>query len=160
MLMVGLVFGNGRRVVALWIRAAGLCSDYRDYYYFLQSVGRCWEALERRVLTLVLRQILKDQPRVLVANRHGWTDVLYNVYGREVAKRIKTFVATHPTFGGAIRAVVVQEKTGPQFFYCTDIDASVREIVEAFADRAAIEQVFHDVKEVWGSGQQQVRNLW
>ena len=29
-----------------------------------------------------------------------------------------------------------------------------------FADRSAIEQVFHDVKEVWGSGQQQVRNLW
>ena len=23
-----------------------------------------------------------------------------------------------------------------------------------------IEQVFHDVKEVWGSGQQQVRNVW
>ncbi|MEZ6067972.1 MAG: hypothetical protein R3B90_20175 [Planctomycetaceae bacterium] len=34
------------------------------------------------------------------------------------------------------------------------------EIIECFADRAAIEQVFHDVKEVWGSGQQQVRNLW
>ncbi|MEZ6067154.1 MAG: hypothetical protein R3B90_15945 [Planctomycetaceae bacterium] len=33
------------------------------------------------------------------------------------------------------------------------------EIIEC-ADRAAIEQVFHDVKEVWGSGQQQVRNLW
>lgn len=26
--------------------------------------------------------------------------------------------------------------------------------------RVCIEQVFHDVKEVWGSGQQQVRNLW
>jgi hypothetical protein len=55
--------------------------------------------------------------------------------------------------------VIVKEATGPQFFYCTDTGASVREIVETFADRAAIEQVFHDVKEVWGSGQQQVRNL-
>jgi hypothetical protein len=27
-------------------------------------------------------------------------------------------------------------------------------------DRAAIEQHFHDVKEVWGAGRQQVRNLW
>ncbi len=35
-----------------------------------------------------------------------------------------------------------------------------RRIVEAFADRATIEQDFHDVKEVWGSGQQQVRNIW
>ena len=34
------------------------------------------------------------------------------------------------------------------------------EIIEAFADRSTIEQVFHDVKEVWGAGQQQVRNLW
>ena len=34
------------------------------------------------------------------------------------------------------------------------------EILEAFADRATIEQDFHDVKEVWGSGQQQVRNIW
>jgi len=32
--------------------------------------------------------------------------------------------------------------------------------VEAFADRATIEQDYHDVKEVWGSGQQQVRNIW
>ena len=34
------------------------------------------------------------------------------------------------------------------------------EIIEAFADRATIEQDFHDVKEVWGAGQQQVRNIW
>ena len=33
-------------------------------------------------------------------------------------------------------------------------------LIEAFADRAAIEQDFHDVKEVWGAGQQQVRNIW
>lgn len=29
-----------------------------------------------------------------------------------------------------------------------------------FADRATIEQDFHDIKEVWGAGQQQVRNIW
>jgi hypothetical protein len=34
------------------------------------------------------------------------------------------------------------------------------EIIEAFADRATIEQDFHGVKEVWGAGQQQVRNIW
>jgi hypothetical protein len=33
-------------------------------------------------------------------------------------------------------------------------------IIEAFADRATIEQDFHDVKEIWGTGQQQVRNIW
>ena len=36
----------------------------------------------------------------------------------------------------------------------------VIEILEAFADRATIEQAFHDVKVVCGSSQQQVRNIW
>jgi hypothetical protein len=36
----------------------------------------------------------------------------------------------------------------------------VAAIIEAFADRATIEQDFHDVKVVWGSGEQQVRNIW
>jgi hypothetical protein len=327
LVMMGLVFGQGRRVVAAWIRAAGLQSDYRGYYYFLQSVGRGWQEVGRRVFVLVLERVLKDQSRVVVAiddsptkrygpkvqgagihhdptpgpaghpfcyghiwvtlavivrhpwwgtiglpiwswlyvraqdvlkipakdrwtfqtkleqafdlvlmaaeallstgkslwvvtdgayakrpfvrpalevgatlvgrlrkdsalrdlppktktkgrgrprkygqnrislvkraaNRHGWSDVACTVYGQEVVKRVKTFLATHATFGGAIRVVIVKEPNGLQFFYCTDVTASVREVVEVFADRSAIEQTFHDVKEVWGSGQQQVRNVW
>jgi hypothetical protein len=65
--MTGLLFAGGRRVVAAWIRAAGVSDDYRDYYFFLQSVGRRWGELGRRVLVLVLRQVLNDQQRVLVA---------------------------------------------------------------------------------------------
>lgn len=326
-LLMGVLYAGGRRVVAAWIRTGGLSDDFQDYYFFLQSLGRRWRELGRRVLVLVLRRVLADQRRVLVAiddsptkrygpkvqgagvhhdptpgptehpfcyghiwvtlaviarhplwgtiglpiwswlyvrerdvpkipkrhrwtfqskltqaadlllsavetlqnagkevwavtdgayakrpfvkpaiglgvtlvgrlrkdsalrdlpprektkrrgrkrkygtnrislakraaHRHGWQDVTCQIYGIEVVKRVKTFLATHRTFGGAIRVVIVQEKTGPQFFYCTDANASVREIIEAFADRAAIEQTFHDVKEVWGSGQQQVRNLW
>ena len=34
------------------------------------------------------------------------------------------------------------------------------EILEAMADRGAVEQTFKDVKEVWGAGQQQVRNVY
>jgi hypothetical protein len=94
-----------------------------------------------------------DHPR-------GWSEVTCVVYGVEVVKRVKTFLATHATFGGVIRVVIVNEETGPQFFYTTDPDLNVCEIIETFADRSTIEQVFHDVKEVWGSGQQQVRNLW
>jgi hypothetical protein len=36
----------------------------------------------------------------------------------------------------------------------------VATILEAMADRGAIEQLFKDVKEVWGAGQQQVRNVY
>ena len=32
--------------------------------------------------------------------------------------------------------------------------------MEVFSDRSSIEQDFHDVKEIWGAGQQQVRNIW
>ena len=45
-------------------------------------------------------------------------------------------------------------------YFCTDSSAEVRDILEAVAARWAIEEHFHDVKEVWGAGQQQVRNLW
>lgn len=325
-LLLGAIFAGGRRVVASWIRAAGVSDDFQDFYFFLQSVGRKWRDLGGRLLVLVL-PILKDQQRVLLAiddsptkrygpkvqgagthhdptpgpsgnafcyghvwvtlavivrhcrwgtiglpicswlyvrqqdvakipkryrwtfqtkleqaadlvlraakllqhhgktvwcvadgayakrpfvqplmkqgvtlvgrlrkdsalfdlppvetvkrrgrkrvygvnrlslakraaHHHGWQAVTCSVYGQEVAKRVKTFLATHRTFSGVIRVVIVQEKTGPQFFFCTDVNVSVGEIIETFADRSAIEQVFHDVKEVWGSGQQQVRNLW
>jgi hypothetical protein len=327
---MGVLFAGGRRVVTSWLRSGGLSDDYQDYYFFLQSVGRRWAELGRRVLVLVQRRALSGERRVLLAiddtvtkrygphvegagthhdptpgptahpfcyghvwvtlavivrhrwwgtlglpiwswlyvrrkdipaleKRHGWVfqtklqyaadlvlraaetlqnagkqvwvvtdgaytkrpfvrpvlelgvtlvgrlrkdaalrdlpprekrgankrrgrkrkygrqrislakraahgagwqDVLCLVYGVEILKSVKTFLATYPTFGGVIRVVIVRETSGPQFFYCTDPHASVREIIEAFADRAAIEQVFHDVKEIWGSGQQQVRNLW
>jgi hypothetical protein len=331
-LLLGALFAGGRRVVAAWIRAAGVSDDYQDYSYFLQSVGRRWREVGMRLLLLllVLLKVLKDDPRVLLAiddsptqrfgpkvqgagihhdptpgpsgsafcyghvwvtlavvvrhrlwgaiglpicswlyvrqqdvpklpkrftwtfqtkleqaadlvlraakllhshgkavwcvadgayakrpfvrpllaagvtlvgrlrkdaalwdlppventstkkragrkrkyglnrislakraaHHHGWQATTVTVYGREVVKQTKTFLATHRTFGGVIRGVIVRESTGPQFFFCTDVHASVSKIIEAFADRSAIEQVFHDVKEVWGSGQQQVRNLF
>jgi hypothetical protein len=59
-----------------------------------------------------------------------------------------------------IRVVLVKEDHGWHAFFSTDPNASVRDILEAFADRATIEQDFHDVKEVEDSGQQQVRNIW
>jgi hypothetical protein len=45
-------------------------------------------------------------------------------------------------------------------FFCTDPGASVGDILEAAADRGAIEQTNKDVKEVGGAGQQQLRNLY
>ena len=76
------------------------------------------------------------------------------------SRQYKSFLATYRPAYGTIRVVIVQEAAGPQFFFCTDPDASVSEILEAFADRAAIEQDFHDLKVIWGVGQQQLRHLW
>jgi len=92
--------------------------------------------------------------------KRGWLTVECTVYGKRVTKTAKTFLATYRPVRGLIRVVLVHEEDGWFALFCTDPAASVVEILEAFADRATIEQDFHDVKEVWGAGQQQVRNIW
>ena len=94
------------------------------------------------------------------AHRRGWQEVECFLYGSAVTKKVKSFLATYAPAGGVIRVVIVQEERGVEYFFCTDPAATPREILETFADRAAIEQDFHDVKEIWGAGQQQVRNVW
>jgi hypothetical protein len=90
----------------------------------------------------------------------GWRQVECVQYGEAVTKTIKSFVATWRPAGGAIRVVLVKEDDGWLAFFCTDPDASAEEVLEAAADRAAIEQTFKDIKETWGAGQQQVRNVY
>jgi hypothetical protein len=90
----------------------------------------------------------------------GWEPVACVQYGRTVVKTIKTFVATWRPAGGRIRVVLVREVDGWLAFFCTDPLVSAVAILEAMADRGAIEQLFKDVKEVWGAGQQQVRNVY
>jgi hypothetical protein len=94
------------------------------------------------------------------AHRSGWEQVTCTIYGQTVEKTFKSFVAVYRPVGGVIRVVIVREEHGCQHFFCTDPEATPQEIIEAFADRANIEQVFHDEKEVWGIGQQQLRNVW
>jgi hypothetical protein len=102
--------------------------------------------------------------RISLAKRagqsRGWHSIECVQYGETVVKKYKTFLATYRPAYGTIRVVMVQEPTGAEYFFSIDPEVSVREILEAFADRSAIEQLFHDVKEVWGAGQQQLRSLW
>jgi len=93
-------------------------------------------------------------------HRQGWQTIECTVYGKTVTKTYKTFLATYEPVGGVIRVVIVKEEKTWLPFFSTDPNVSVVEIIETFADRATIEQDFHDVKEVWGAGQQQVRNIW
>ncbi len=94
------------------------------------------------------------------AHKQGWEKITCTIYGKTTTKTCKTFLATYRPAGGVIRVVLIREERGWLALFCTDPGASVQEIIEAFADRATIEQDFHDVKEVWGAGQQQVRNIW
>ncbi len=77
-----------------------------------------------------------------------------------MAKTVKTFLATWRPAGGVIRVVLVQEEDGWVACFGTDPQASVEDILEAAADRGAIEQTNKDLKEVWGAGQQQLRNAY
>ena len=93
-------------------------------------------------------------------HREGWQTDEFVLYNKKVKKTFKTFLATYEPVGGVIRVVLVKEKHGWFAYFCSKPDASVQEILEAVADRAAIEQNFHDVKEVHGAGQQQLRNYY
>ena len=93
--------------------------------------------------------------------RRGWLVKTFVLYRASVTKQYKTFLATYRPAGGLIRVVLVKEDDGSwRAYFCTHADATVEEILEAVADRSALEQVFHDVKEVHGVGQAQTRNYW
>jgi hypothetical protein len=91
--------------------------------------------------------------------RRGWRRVECAQYRKRVTKAIKTFEATWRPAGGRIRVVIVREDDGWLPYFCTDCGMAAETILEVMADRGAIEQTFKDVKEVWGAGQQQVRNV-
>jgi len=94
------------------------------------------------------------------AHRLGWQTADFVLYNKTERKTFKTFLATYEPVGGVIRVVLVRETDGWKAYFCTKFSATVAEILEAVADRAAIEQDFHDIKEVHGTGQQQLRNYW
>jgi hypothetical protein len=102
--------------------------------------------------------------RISLAKRagqeRGWQRVRARQYGEVRVKRVKTFEATWRPAGGRIRVVLVREPRGWLALFSTDPALTVPEILTAAADRFAIEQDFHDLKEVEGLGQQQLRDVW
>lgn len=93
-------------------------------------------------------------------HKRGWQRIECVQYGERLVKQVKTFVATWRPAGGRIRVVIVREDDGWLAYFCTEVAATAAQVLEAMADRGAIEQMFKDVKEVWGAGQQQVRNVY
>jgi hypothetical protein len=102
--------------------------------------------------------------RISLAKRagqaRGWQVVAVRQYGEVRTKRIKTFLATWRPAGGCIRVVLVREEHGWLALFSTDLSVSAEEILSSAADRFSIEQDFHDLKEVEGLGQQQLRDIW
>jgi hypothetical protein len=102
--------------------------------------------------------------RISLAKRagqsRGWETVECVQYGAKVTKTYKTFLATWRPAGGLIRVVLVKETDGWLPLFSTNPEATVVQVLEGAADRGAHEDTFKDVKEVWGAGEQQLRDVY
>jgi hypothetical protein len=97
----------------------------------------------------------------MVASDAGWQFVECRQYGKIVKKQVKEFVATSRlTKGKPIKVILVKEdeKTWVPLI-STDASMAAKEILESYAVRFGIEEMFKDLKEVWGWGKQEVRLL-
>jgi hypothetical protein len=93
------------------------------------------------------------------AHPGGWTSEEMVLYGKPILKTYKTFLATWRPAGGVIRVVLVKEEDSWRAYFCTQSDATAQQILGKVSERTSIEETFKDVKQVWGAGQQQLRNL-
>ena len=95
------------------------------------------------------------------ARRDGWQTISYACRGVMTEGRFKTFLATSHIVGGPVRVVLLEHSSGTWAAYIsTDTSMSVEMILKTVSDRWSIEEHFHDAKEIWGAGEQQVRNVW
>ena len=93
-------------------------------------------------------------------NPDGWFKIKAVLYGRQETKEVKLFKALYKPAGCMVQVLIVRESTDClRAFMCTDLTACAIDILEAVADRYAIEQNFCDLKEIEGVGQQQVRTF-
>jgi hypothetical protein len=172
--------------VAAWLRSAGkrvwfvVDGAYAKKPFLKRATQAAVTVVSRLRKDAALKSVPKPAPagqrgrgrprkygaeRISLAKRaghpRGWERGTFTLYGEVVEVCYKTFLATYEPAGGLIRVVIVREEKGAwRAYFCTDANATVTEILEAVADRAAIEQNFHDLKEVHGAGQQQLRNYW
>ena len=99
--------------------------------------------------------------KAMVEDDKGWQYVECRQYGQVVKKRVKSFVATSKlTKGKPIKVVLIKEddKTWVPLM-STNAEQSAVEILESYGVRFGIEEVFKDLKEIWGWGKQELRLL-
>jgi hypothetical protein len=66
-LFIGAVLARGRRTVTTWIRAAKLSDRYQSCYLAVAAAGKRADRIARRLLTEVVRPLLKDATRLTLA---------------------------------------------------------------------------------------------
>jgi hypothetical protein len=96
----------------------------------------------------------------MARTKTGWEEMTLEYSKSKIKVEVKSFLATWRPAGGAIRVVLVRDHGKCRAYFCTDVSISVRDIVEMVVDRNAIEGAFHDLKEVLGASESQVRYLY
>jgi len=66
-LFLGVILARGRRTLSSWIRAAGLADQFRRCYTTVAAAGRRTERIATNLLREVLKPVLADAPRVVLA---------------------------------------------------------------------------------------------
>ena len=66
-LFLGAVLARGRRTVTTWIRAAKLSDQFRPCYTAVAAAGKRADGIARRLLTEVVRPLLKGATRLTLA---------------------------------------------------------------------------------------------
>jgi DDE superfamily endonuclease len=94
-------------------------------------------------------------PAVMAAARKHWHRLPVSIYGRSVETSVfrctalwYTALREHP-----VRIVVVRDPAGKRkddIFFCTDLTATARFILESYAKRWSLEVAFHDSKQYLG----------
>jgi len=67
LLFLGAVLARGRRTVTTWIRAAKLSDQFRPCYTAVAAAGKRADRIARRLLTEVVRPLLKEATRLTLA---------------------------------------------------------------------------------------------
>ena len=101
-------------------------------------------------------------PSLTAMARSGgkWEVVRVHIYRKEVTLRVETIDAWWPTCGQKIRLAMVRSVHGRKrvsFLATTDLTCSAQEIIECYARRWTIEQLFSDVKSHLGLDSAEVR---
>ncbi len=102
LLLLGVLFAQGRRTVTTWLRGAGISDDFQDYYYFLSALGRKTESVATQLVILILRElplperlllIIDDSPTKRYGPHVEGTDVHHNRGRASVCSRQSFLVA-------------------------------------------------------------------
>ena len=107
----------------------------------------------------------RGRPRIYGKNRislakrakhaKGWETIAFLCRGAQITRRYKTFLATTRLTHGIVRVVILEhDRSNWAAYFRTDSTMDAKSILENGAERWAIEETFHDVKEIRGAGQQ------